>query len=333
MLHSIFEQRPFVRLLSCISIALLTCATFAAAQTEAKPAQSSSCPEVTSTNAFLGISTIRLWPGDAPEAKGAGCEDIPTLSVLRPQPGRENGSAVVVMPGGAYMGLAAILEGREVADWFAARGFTAFVLRYRLGKKYLLPIPLVDSRRAVQLVRARARDYHVSPDRIAIIGFSAGGSLAGLTATQFVPGSPDAEDPIDRVSSRPDYVVLGYPWIGAVSPNTAHLSYCKLMDVMDRCEALQKAYSPDLFVTKDTPPTFIYHTTDDATVPVEQALSFYEALLKAGASGEIHIFAHGSHGSGLGSGNASLDQWPNLLENWLRDRGLLTPEAAAAASK
>jgi acetyl esterase/lipase len=93
---------------------------------------------------------------------------------------------------------------------------------------------------------------------------------------------------------------------------------------MDRCEALQKAYSPDLFVTKDTPPTFIYHTTDDKTVPVEQALSFYNALLKAGVSGEIHIFAHGQHGSGLGMGNPSLDQWPALLETWLRGQGLLT---------
>jgi acetyl esterase/lipase len=307
---------------------LASVALIATAQTETKPASSASCTEISSSNEFLGISTIRLWPGDAPQAKGTGCDDIPTLSVLRPQPGHENGSAVIVMPGGAYLHLASILEGREVADWFTARGFTAFVLRYRLGKKYLLPVPLVDARRAVQLVRARARDYHISPSRIAIIGFSAGGSLAGLTATQFVPGNPDAEDPIERVSSRPDYVVLGYPWIGAVSPDTSNLSYCKLMDVMDRCEELQKAYSPDLFVTKDTPPTFIYHTTDDATVPVEQALRFYEALLKAGASGEIHIFAHGSHGSGLGSGNATLDQWPNLLENWLRDRGLLTPEAA-----
>jgi len=325
-----------VRFLSCGSMVLvLLAAIMANAQIEVKPAgsaQESACPEISASNSFLGISTIRLWPGDAPEARGTGCEDIPTLSVLRPQPGRENGSAVIVMPGGAYLGLAAILEGREVADWFAARGFTAFVLRYRLGKKYLLPIPLVDARRAVQVVRARARDYHISPERIAIIGFSAGGNLAGLTATQFVPGKPDAEDPIDRVSSRPDYLILGYPWIGAISPNTAHLTYCKLMDVMDRCDELRKAYSPDLFVTKDTPPTFIYHTTDDATVPVEQALSFYEALLKAGASGEIHIFAHGSHGSGLGSGDASLDQWPNLLESWLRDRGLFTRDAAATTS-
>ena len=325
-----------MRLLSCVSAVLLTAVScVVVAQTGIKAAhatQAGSCAEDAASNEYLGISTIRLWPGDAPQAKGAGCDDIPTLSVLRPQPGHENGSAVVVLPGGAYTHLAAILEGREVADWFTARGFTAFVLRYRLGKKYLLPVPLIDARRAVQLVRTRARDYHIATDRIAIIGFSAGGHLAALSATQFVPGNPEADDPIDRVSSKPDFLILGYPWIGAISPNTAHLTYCKLMDLLDtpgRCEEMQKAYSPDLFVTKDTPPTFIYHTTDDQTVPVEQALSFYEALLKAGASGEIHIFAHGSHGSGLGSGNASLDQWPNLLESWLRDRGLLTVDANA----
>jgi acetyl esterase/lipase len=289
------------------------------------------CPEVNATNTFLGISTIRLWPGDAPEAKGNGCDDIPTLSVLRPQPGHENGSAIVVMPGGAYMGLAAILEGREVADWFAARGFTAFVLRYRLGKKYLLPVPLIDARRAVQLVRARANDYHFNPNRIGVIGFSAGGNLAGNAETQFMPGKPDAEDPIERVSSRPDFAVLGYPWIGAISTNTAHLTYCQLMDLLkdgpQRCEELRKAYSPDLFVTKETPPTFIYHTTDDKTVPVEQALSMYNALLKTGVPVEMHIFGSGTHGSGLGMGNAALDQWPGLLETWLRDQGFLTKSA------
>jgi acetyl esterase/lipase len=330
-------RRIFVRFLACVSTALLTAVScVAAGQTGIKPAtpDQSACPDTAATDAFLGTSTIRLWPGDAPEAKGPRCEDIPTLSIVRPQPGHEMGSAVIVMPGGAYQRLASILEGREVADWFASRGFTAFVLRYRLGEHYLLPIPLIDARRAVQLVRARSRDYHIAPNRIAVIGFSAGGHLAALSGTQFVPGNPEAEDPIDRVSSRPDFLILGYPWIGAISPNTAHLTYCKLMNLLDtpgRCEEMQKAYSPDLFVTKETPPTFIYHTTDDQTVPVEQALSFYEALIKAGASGEMHIFARGAHGSGLGSGNASLDQWPNLLENWLRDRGLLSPDAAATA--
>ena len=325
-----------MRFVSLLLAALLSASRFAAgAQTQANPVPTSTCPETASSNEFLGISTIRLWPGDAPQAKDAGCEDIPTLSVLRPQPGHENGSAILVLPGGAYVHLASILEGREVADWFTARGFTAFVLRYRLGKKYELPVPLIDARRAVQLVRARARDYHISPDRIGVIGFSAGGHLAALSGTQFVPGSADAEDPIDRVPSRPDFLVLGYPWIGAISPNTAHLTYCKLMDILDgtaqgtgKCVELQKAYSPDLYVTKETPPTFIYHTTDDATVPVEQALSFYNALLKAGVSAEIHIFAHGHHGSGLGSGNPALDQWPSLLESWLREQGLLTPPPA-----
>jgi acetyl esterase/lipase len=317
-----------LRILSSLTTALIALAAFTAGAQPNSDAASAvppaGCPEVAASNAFLGISTIRLWSGDAPEAKGSACDDIPTLSVLRPQPGRENGSAVVVMPGGAYLGLAAILEGREVADWFASRGFTAFVLRYRLGKKYLLPVPLVDARRAVQLVRARANDYHIDPNRIGVIGFSAGGHLAGLSGTQFVPGKPEAEDPIERVSSRPDFLMLGYPWIGAISPNTEHLTYCKLVNVMDRCDELLKAYSPSLFVRKDTPPTFIYHTTEDKTVPVEQALSFYDALLKAGVSSEMHIFAKGAHGSGLGSGDNALDQWPALLEAWLRAQGLLT---------
>lgn len=273
---------------------------------------------------FLGVRTVRLWPGDAPEAKGKACEDIPTLTIFAPQPGHQNGSAVVVLPGGAYMGLAANLEGRQVADWFASRGFRAFVLQYRLGSSgYILPVPLLDARRAVQTVRARALDYQIDPHRIVIIGFSAGGHLAALASTQFVPGKPDAEDPIERVSSRPDFAVLGYPWIGAISSDTSHLSYCKLLNLMDKCEALRTAYSPDLFVTKDTPHTFWYHTFDDQTVPVEQGLRYYEALVKAGVPAEAHIFASGPHGTGLGKSDPALDQWPSLLENWLRAQGLL----------
>jgi acetyl esterase/lipase len=317
-----------LKFLSFLSLILVGSAICASAQAPAVP-----CAETASSNAFLGITTVRLWQGDAPGAKGVGCEDIPTLSVMVPQSGYDNGSAVIVLPGGGYSGLASNLEGRQVADWFTAHGFTAFVLRYRLGRKYLLPTPLVDARRAIQLVRARARDYHISPNRIVVVGFSAGGHLAALSGTQAVEGKPDAEDTIDRVSSKPDFLVLGYPWIGGISPDTSHLTYCKTMDVMDKCAELQKAYSPNLYVTKETPPTFIYHTTDDETVPVMQALSFYEAMVKAGASAEIHIFAHGKHGSGLGKGEAALDQWPVLLETWLRDRGLLTPDEKVIAPK
>lgn len=290
-------------------------------------AQGSSGPCTTAgqDNAFLHIQTIRLWQGDAPLAHGKTCRDIPTLTIFYPH--RGNGSSVIVLPGGGHVELAGGLEGRDVAAWFAARGFTAFILQYRLGSNgYLFPAPLYDARRAVQLVRARAADYHLDPHRIVMIGFSAGGHLAALAGTRFVPGNPQSSDPIEQVSSRPDYLVLGYPWIGAMSPDTSHLTYCKLMNIMDRCAEFQKEYSPDLFVTKDTPPTFWYHTADDHTVPIEQGLRFYEALLKAGVPVEAHIFEHGAHGSGLGRGNPSLDQWPGLLETWLRMHGLLSPE-------
>jgi acetyl esterase/lipase len=292
--------------------------------TSAVSAQKPPCTTAGENNAWLGIQTIRLWADDAPEAKGKACQDIPTLTIFEPQKGFGNGSAVVVLPGGSYVGLASNFEGRQVADWFAARGFLAFVLQYRLSSNgYLLPVPLLDARRAVQLVRARASDYHVDPSRIGILGFSAGGHLAALASVQPVPGKPDAEDPIERVSSRPDFLVLGYPWIGAISSDTSHLSYCKLFNVMDRCEELRAAYSPDLFVTKDTPSTFWYHTTEDVTVPVAQGLRFYEALVKAGVPAEAHIFAHGPHGTGLGTGDPALDQWPRLLETWLRAQGLI----------
>jgi acetyl esterase/lipase len=289
-------------------------------------AQHEPCAKAGDDNAWLGIQTIRLWPGDAPQAKGKSCNDIPTLTIFEPREGHGNGSAVVILPGGSYAILAADLEGREVADWFTAHGFVAFILQYRLSSNgYLLPVPLLDARRAMQLVRARAADYHIDPNRIGIIGFSAGGHLAALASVQAVSGKPDADDPIDRASSRPDFLVLGYPWIGAISSDTSHLSYCKLYNVMDRCEALRAAYSPDLFVSKETPPTFWYHTTDDETVPVEQGLRFFEAEVKAGVPVEAHIFMHGHHGSGMGSGDPSLDQWPVLLETWLRGLGMMPP--------
>ena len=310
------------RIAAVLAMGLLICA--------AARAQKEPCATVGNDNDFLGIQTVRLWPGDAPQAKGKACEDIPTLTIFEPQRGMGNGSAVVIFPGGAYVHLAGNLEGRQFADWFTARGFRAFVLSYRLSSNgYLLPVPLLDARRAIQTVRARARDYQIDPGRIVVIGFSAGGHLAALSGTLFVPGNPEAEDPIERASSRPDYLVLGYPWIGAISSDTSHLSYCKLFNVMDQCEALRAAYSPDLLVTRDTPPTFWYHTFNDGTVPVEQGLRFYEALVKAGVPAEAHIFASGPHGTGLGKGDAALDQWPNLLETWLRAQGLLTVDKSA----
>jgi acetyl esterase/lipase len=291
----------------------------------AGPAQTTSCSIAGTDDPFLGIQTIRLWPGDAPQAKGQRCEDIPTLTILSPRQGTGNGSAVVIFPGGAYAHLAADLEGREVADWFTARGFKAFIVAYRLSSNgYLLPVPLLDARRAIQMVRARAAEYHIAPNRIVAIGFSAGGHLAALAATQPVAGDAKAADPVERASSRPDDLVLGYPWLGAITTDTSHLSYCKLFNIMDQCETLRTRYTPLFFVSKDTPPTFIYHTFNDQTVPVQQSLDFYGALVKNGVPAEMHIFANGS---GLGKGDPALEQWPGLLEAWLRGRGVMTPPA------
>jgi acetyl esterase/lipase len=277
----------------------------------------------------LGISTIPLWPSDAPEVAGTDAADLPTLTVFLPQKGRGTGSAVVVAPGGSYLGLASNLEGRQVADWFTSRGLTAFVLKYRLGPKHLYPIPLEDAKRAVRLVRSSAASYGFQPDRIGFIGFSAGGHLAAATGTLFDGGKADARDPVEQVSSRPDFLILGYPWLNAMQPSGHYITYCSMMKNIppETCKLDEQKYTPSLHVTAQTPTTFIYSTTDDRTVPISASVDFYNALIAAGVPAELHIFRHGEHGSGMGAASAALDQWPVLLEQWLRDQGLLTPPA------
>ena len=236
------------------------------------------------------------------------------------------GRIIVAKYGGSAIGEEATSLGR-----FAESGDDLTrAIRLRSGDAHF-PAAVIDVKTAIRFLRAHASDYNLDATRFAAWGVSAGGHLAALSGTQFVPGSPDAEDPIDRASSRPDFLVLGYPWIGAVSSETSpqSQSYCDLFNLMTSCEALRAAYSPDLFVTKNTPPTFWYHTFNDQRVPVEQGLRFYIALVKAGVPTEAHIFANGAHGSGLGKGDASLDQWPALLETWLRAQGLMTPDKPA----
>jgi acetyl esterase/lipase len=275
----------------------------------------------------LGISTLQLWPSGSPEVVGTDPADLPTLTVFLPQKGKGTGSAVIVAPGGAYLGLATNLEGRQVADWFTSRGVTAFVLKYRLGAKYLYPIPLEDAQRAVRLVRSSAAVYGFLPDRIGLVGFSAGGHLAAATGTLFDAGKPDSIDPLDRLSSRPDFLVLGYPWLNAMQPSGHYITYCSLIKTIppETCKLDEQKYTPSLHVTSQTPTTFIYSTSDDQTVPISASVAFYNALIAAGVPAELHIFRHGDHGSGMGAGSAALDLWPVLLEQWLRDQGLLTP--------
>ena len=275
----------------------------------------------------LGISTLQLWPADSPAVAGTSPDDLPTLTVFLPQKGQNTGSAVIVAPGGSYLRLASNLEGRQVADWFTVRGMTAFVLKYRLGAKYLYPIPLEDAQRAVRLVRSLAAADGFSPDRVGMIGFSAGGHLTAATGTLFDAGKPDASDPVERLSDRPDFLILGYPWLNAMQPSGNYITYCSRIPSIppETCKLDEVKYTPSRHVTPQTPTTFIYSTTDDRTVPISASVDFYNALIAAGVPAELHIFRHGDHGTGMGLGNAALDLWPVLLEQWLRDQSLLTP--------
>jgi acetyl esterase/lipase len=298
----------------------------AASLVNAQTASSSNQPDQP-LDPTLGISALQLWPSGAPEVQGTPAADLPTLTVFLPQEGKGTGSAVVVAPGGAYMNLSTNLEGRQVADWFTSQGVTAFLLKYRMGAKYLYPIPLEDAQRAVRLVRSLAATYGFLPDRIGFVGFSAGGHLAAATGTLFDAGKPDSGDPLERLSSRPDFLVLGYPWLNAMQPSGHYITYCSVIETIPpaTCKVDEQKYTPSLHVTSQTPTTFIYSTSDDRTVPISASVNFYNALIAAGVPAEMHIFRQGEHGSGMGAGVAALDQWPVLLAQWLRDQGLLTP--------
>ena len=269
----------------------------------------------------LGLRTFRLWPGVAPGAHGDEDDERPTLTYFRPM--NPNGTAVVIAPGGAYLGVAAVAEGRLVADWFAARGVTAFVLRYRVGAKAPLPAPLLDAERAMRLVRAHAAEFGIDPARIGMVGFSAGGHLAAYTAVDARPADPRSPDPLAGVSSRPDFLVLAYPWINATRRMKDGASaYCVARGA--GCAAIDFVqYAPVPRISADFPPTFIFHTADDAAVPVEDSVELFGALRRNHIPVELHVFETGPHGSSLGGGDPVLSQWPALLEQWLRGRSLL----------
>jgi acetyl esterase/lipase len=263
-----------------------------------------------------------LWPDGAPGALGTEAVDKPKITVYLAPADRATGAAVVVCPGGGYRVVAADHEGKQIALWLNSLGVSAFVLQYRLGERYHHPVPLGDAQRAIRMVRGRAKEWRVDPARIGILGFSAGGHLASTAATHFDGGRPDAADPIDRESSRPDFAVLCYAVISLESP-TAHVgSRTNLLgDPAD--PALVALLSNEKQVTARTPPTFLWHTADDTAVPVENSLLFFEALHKAGVPGELHVFPHGRHGLGLAPGDPAVSQWPKLCATWMEGLGLL----------
>ena len=276
-------------------------------------------------------TTLRLWSGDAPGALGTAEEDVPTLTVFRPfQPDKSKaiGTAVIVAPGGAYVMLADNHEGRQVANWFNSLGVTAFVLKYRLAPRYRHPVQLEDMQRAIRVVRSRASEFGILPDRVGVMGFSAGGHLASMAGTHFDDGNPSAADIIDRASSRPDFLVLAYPLISL----KAHWSDELMRRIRERgmlgkdaTPKLLEELSTDLSVTSKTPPTFLFSTsTDDALPPQDHAVLFYVALQKNHVPAELHVFQSGPHGVGLDLGDPELGEWPVLLRNWLEIHGWLS---------
>ncbi len=252
-------------------------------------------------------SAIPLWPDGAPGAIGDADIDCPQITVHLPE-GGVTGAGVIVNPGGGYRILASDWEGLQVARWLNRAGIAAFVLRYRVGERYHSDVSLLDGLRAVRLVRARAEDFDVAPDRIGMLGFSAGGHLTVAVGTAWDEGDPSAEDAVERKSSRPDFLAPVY----AVT------------------DGIQRGRKPDEYtptpdrVNARTPPTFLVHTHEDAIVPGTQSTLFYDALLRAGVPAEMHIYGFGEHGTGLGVGDSDFRAWPRLFVNWLRRSGFLT---------
>ncbi len=267
---------------------------------------------------------IPLWPEGAPGALGAAEQDRPTIRILKPSGSDPSptGTAVVICPGGGYGILAYDHEGYQVAKWFNRIGITAAVLRYRHAPQYHHPVPLNDAQRAVRYLRANAEKWGLSPNRIGIMGFSAGGHLASTASTHFDSGNDDAKDKIDRVSCRPDFTILGYPVISLKS-DFGHKGSLRNLLGGDPAPALVESLSNETQVTSETPPAFLFHTSEDRGVPVQNSLVYYQALIEHGISAELHAYQNGPHGVGLGIGDPVLHTWKERLHDWLRTNGLL----------
>jgi len=229
---------------------------------------------------------------------------VPTITVYLASAAKANGAAVVICPGGGFSHLAIDKEGHDIARWLNANGIAGLVVKYRLPKSkagsYTVDTALGDVRRAIRTARYRAAEWHLDPDRIGLAGFSAGGTLVELAGTRFDRGIDAAADPIDRQSSRPDFLISGYT--GGVGADLGVTS--------------------ELIVTKDTPPVFMVHADDDK-VSAMRSIQFYSALKQAGVPAELHIYARGGHGFGVVDNHLPVSKWGDRCLDWLNDRGLL----------
>lgn len=268
-----------------------------------------------------------LWPNGAPGAKGDTDADKPSITIYRPDESKNVGCAVVICPGGGYGHLAMDIEGSHVAKWLNDRGITGIVLKYRLGGKggsYSHPAPMLDVQRAMRMTRSMAKELKVDAKKIGLMGFSAGGHLASTGGTHYDKGDSAAKDPIDQVGCRPDFLVLIYP---AVSMGEfAHKGSREILFGKTPDPKMIEEFSNEKHVTKDTPPTFMVHTTDDKSVVVQNSLLFFTELQKNKIPSELHVYEKGGHGYGLGAAkkkNPILETWPGRLEDWLKNREIL----------
>jgi len=266
-----------------------------------------------------------LWPEGAPGARGQADGDKPSVTVYLPQSSKATGAAVVICPGGGYGHLAMDHEGHQVARWLNSLGVAGFILKYRhrnSGAGYGHPAPLLDAQRAIRWVRANAAKYRLDPARIGVMGFSAGGHLASTAGTHFDSGRADAADPIERVSCRPDFMVLIYPVITMAEPWGHAGSRRNLLGDKPEPKLLEDL-SNEKRVTSRTPATFLVHTSEDKVVPVENSVYFYLALRAANVPAEMHIYLKGRHGFGLGTGQGAVESWPARCAAWMQTMGFL----------
>jgi acetyl esterase/lipase len=276
---------------------------------------------------------IPLWPEGVPGAKAIGDEhtddtgrianvSVPTLTVYPAAIDRPNGTAIIVCPGGGYARLSNLREGIQYANWLSTLGVTTFVLKSRL-QEFGHPAPLQDVLRAVRIVRSRAAEFKVNPGCIGVMGSSAGGHLAASAGTLFDHPAGRTGAPLDTTSARPDFLILMYPVITMDDPS-AHAGSRHALLGANPAPGLLQLMSVEKQVTAATPPTLLIHTQEDATVPVENSILFYQALTRAKVPAEMYLFEHGTHGMGLKAEFGTASDWTKNAEAWLRNRGLLT---------
>ena len=271
---------------------------------------------------------LLLYPQGAPGAIGQEPKDKPSLFIYLADVDKATGAAVMICPGGGYGHLAMEKEGTKIAQWYNSLGVHAFVLKYRLGNpegtEYQHPAMLNDARRGLRIIRSGAQKWGIDPDRIGVMGFSAGGHLASTLGTHFDDGRPEAEDPVERVSCLPNFMVLAYP---VISLNTKYVhagSRRNLLGATPRTEDVD-FLSNETQVKPLTPPAFLFHTDADTAVPAENSVRFYLALREAGIPAELHIYEKGRHGVGFAPDDPVLSTWKDRLADWLKNRGVVAP--------